>query len=95
MVEHALTKVCNVSCDDWDERILAVLLAYCTTRKCLTRHTPFCLVYGKALVMPMKYIVPSMHIALLMYMSEEGVLHNRLDELMQLEEDRFLDRFHQ
>ena len=47
ILEHALTKVCNINKDDWDLRIPIVLWAYRTTCKKLTGYTPFKLAYGK------------------------------------------------
>lgn len=62
ILENALTKVWNEQKNDWDVRISAVLWAYKTTCKKLTGQTPFRLVYGIEAVMPMEYIVPSIHI---------------------------------
>ena len=61
--ETTLTKVCNANRDEWDLKILVVLWAYRTTCKWITSWTPFKLVYGKEVVMPMEYIVPSLCIA--------------------------------
>ena len=41
ILEIALTKVCNVQQSNWDIPIPTVLWAYRTTRKKLTRETPF------------------------------------------------------
>ena len=50
ILENALTKVCNVCRDDWDQKVSVVLWAYHTTCKRLTGHTPFRLVYGKEVI---------------------------------------------
>eukprot|EP00253_Pinus_taeda_P036318 PITA_36318 len=57
--------------------------------------TPFWLVYGVEAMMPMEYIVPSLHIAALTGMTHHGALEERLAQLAELEEERFLAGFHQ
>ena len=74
VLEHALTKVCNVNRDVWDLNIPLALWAYHTTCKRLTGHTPFKLVYGKEAVMPMEYIVPFLCIAKITGMDDEAAL---------------------
>ena len=95
ILEQVPTKICNVNRDDWDERVLTVLWAYITTSKKLTRHTPFRLVYGKEAVMRMEFLVPSLCVILMIEMTEKGALEKRLDELMELEEDKIIASFHQ
>ena len=81
--------------NDWDVCIPEVLWAYRTTWKKLTTQTPFTLVYGQEVVMPMEYIVSSLRIAMLTDMADCETMEERLVQLMELEEDRFLAWFHQ
>ena len=55
----------------------------------------FRLVYGREVVMPMEYIVPSLRIVALKDMSNREALEERLMQFDKLEEERFLSRFHQ
>ena len=65
------------------------------TFKKLTGKKPFRLVYGIEAIMPMEYIVPSLHITALTEMADHETLDERLVKLMELEEDHFLVGFHQ
>jgi transposase InsO family protein len=72
------TKICSVNKDDWDLRVPVVLWAYRTTCKKLTMQTPFKLVYGLEVVLPMEYLVPSLRIATFTDMDENDVVQERL-----------------
>ena len=50
-----LTKICSTDKDDWDEKIPVVLWAYRTTYKWSTDQTPFLLVYGQEVVVPLHF----------------------------------------
>lgn len=58
-------------------------------------HTPLSLVYGMEVVMTMEYIVPSLHIAMLIGMTNHEAMEERLMQLEELEEEWFLVGFHQ
>lgn len=94
VMENALTEVCNTQRSDWDLRIATVLWAYWTTCKKLTGQTPFRLVYNVEAVMPMEYIVPSLRIAALTGMTDHRALEERLAQLAELEEERFMAGCH-
>ena len=78
ILETELTKVYNAQQNDWDLRIPAVLWAYWTTCKKLTMQTPFKLVYGIEVVVPMEYLVPSLIIVAFTYMDDTGAIRERL-----------------
>jgi hypothetical protein len=63
IVENALKYIFNVNRDDWDLKVSTILWAYRTTCKKFTWKTPFRLVYGQEVVVPLDYLVPSLCIA--------------------------------
>ena len=72
-----------------------MIWAYRTTCNKLTVHTPFRLVYGQEVVMPMKYIVPSLRVATITKMIDVDDVEEILLQLIHLEEERFIAGFHQ
>jgi hypothetical protein len=75
--------------------IPAVLWAHKTTCKKLTGQTPFRLVYGREAVVPLEFLVPSLCVASITNITERGIVKEILNQLMEMEEDRILARFHQ
>ena len=69
-------------------------MGYRTNYKRLTRQTSLKLVYRKEGVMPMEYIIPSLHIVATTGMDDEAVLEEHVEQLIHLEEDCFIAGFH-
>jgi hypothetical protein len=61
---HILRKIVIDSKQDWDHKLIVALWAYKTTYKVSTRTTPFSLVFGVEVVLPMEFEVPSLRITI-------------------------------
>jgi hypothetical protein len=52
-------------------------------------------VCGQEAVVPLEFLVPSLHVEAITNMTEHGTVRERIRQLMIMEEDRILARFHQ
>lgn len=63
ILSHNLTKIFDVGRQDWDDKVSAILWAYMTTYKRMNKATPFQLVFGTEVVLPVEFMLPSLRIA--------------------------------
>ena len=94
ILEIGLTKIILANRDEWDEKIQATLWAYRTMIKIFHKQTSFQLVYGKEAMVPAEHIIPSMFISKATRMKNNVALRERLSQLMELDESKFLPKFH-
>jgi hypothetical protein len=73
---------------NWDTKLTAALWAYRTTYKVTTRATPFLLVYGLEVTLPIEYEVESLRVAICTRLTTEQSLKNRVTDLEELDERR-------
>jgi hypothetical protein len=58
-------------------------------------QTPFKLIYGLEAVVPMEYLVPILRIGAFRGMDDTDIVQDRLAQLIEIEEDKFIAGFHQ
>ena len=58
------------------------------TPKTSTGNSPYCLVYGKEVVLPSNLLLPSLQLDQSFLQDESSPLHSRIDTLLKLEEER-------
>ena len=81
-------KVVSKTKRDWHERIGEALWAYRTTFRMPTQVTPYSLVSGVEVVLPLKRQIPSLWIAIQEGLTEEENAKLKLQELEALDEKR-------
>ena len=90
-----LTKICNIDKYDWDDNVPAIPWAYRTTYKRETNQTPFKLVYGQEVVVPLHFRQHTLEIAKVLKLDIGEAKYERLFQLQKLEEDRVIALQHQ
>ena len=77
-IKKLLKKFVSKSKRDWDDKLGECLWAYRTTVRTPTKATPFSLVYGCDVVLPLEIQIPSLHVALTKEMTNEEKHRPRL-----------------
>ncbi|WKA02825.1 hypothetical protein VitviT2T_020978 [Vitis vinifera] len=85
---NLLKKIVDKSKRDWPERVGEALRAYQTTYRTPTQATPYSLVYGVEVVLPLERQIPSLKIAIHEGLTNEDNAKLRLQELETLDEKR-------
>lgn len=88
-----LKKIVSENRRDWDQMLDLALWAFRTAFKVTTGFTPFKLVYGLEVVVPMEFLVPSLKVAITNRLDPEESLDYILEKLMQLEQDKIYSAY--
>ena len=88
VIEGIITKTVHLHRRDWAERLPEALWAYRTTWRNTTRHTPYELVYGKEVLIPIEFQVRTFKMALQLGMDLSEAQKHILEPLNELDEIR-------
>src|SRR3954462_5810336 len=87
-IEKLLKKFVSRTKRDWDEKLGECLWAYRTTVRTPTKATPFSLVYGAEVVLPLEIQILSLRVALASQMKEDDKHKARLRQLEAMDAKR-------
>jgi hypothetical protein len=83
-ISECISKLVQDNNKEWDQLIDAVLLAYRTKKHKTTGKTPFYLIYGREVTLPIDLKIPSQ-----IFQNEENPMQGRIYQLIvELEEER-------
>jgi len=77
-----------VTYKDWHEMLPYALYGYRTSMRTSTGATPFSLVYGMKVVLPIEVEIPSLSVLMEAELTEAEWCQNRYDQLNMIEEKR-------
>ncbi|MCO5574680.1 hypothetical protein L7F22_028470 [Adiantum nelumboides] len=87
-IKTIMIKIVQHEPHNWDEKLQTTLWAYRTAYRETTGMTPFRMVYGTEVAVPLEFAVPSLRMAKQYNMDFNMVLKARLEELQKLDEQR-------
>eukprot|EP00253_Pinus_taeda_P006934 PITA_06934 len=88
VLESIITKIVHLHRRDWAERLLEALWAYRTTWRNTTGHSPYELVYGKEVLLPIEFGVKTFKMAVQLGMDLSEAQKYRMEQLNELDEIR-------
>ena len=88
MLESILTKTVQLHHKDWAYRLPEELWDYRTTWRNTTRYTPYQLVYGKQVLLPIEFQVKTFRISAQLSLNLDEAQEQRMMQLNELDEIR-------
>jgi transposase InsO family protein len=88
VIEYILTKIVQLHHKDWVDRLLEALWDYRITWRNTTGHTPYELVYGKQVLLPIEFQIKTFRTAVQVGMNLDESQQQRLLQLNELDETR-------
>ncbi|RDX95562.1 hypothetical protein CR513_21893, partial [Mucuna pruriens] len=80
---------------DWHEMLPFALHGYRTTVHTSTRATPYLLVYGMEMVLPIEVEIPSLQVLMEAKLGEAEWMRTRFDQMNLIEEKRLIGQMYQ
>ena len=90
-----LTKIYSIDKDDWDDKVPVVLWADRTTHRRETNRTPFKLVYGPEVIVPLHFRQHTLKIVEVLKLDIGETKNERIFQLQKLEQDKIISIQHQ
>eukprot|EP00253_Pinus_taeda_P008357 PITA_08357 len=86
VLESIITKIVHLHRRDWAKRLPEALWAYRTTWRNATGHSPYELVYGKEILLPIEFQVKTFKMAIQLGMDLSEAQKHRMEQLNELDE---------
>ena len=88
ILEEIMTKIVKLHRRDWSDKLLEALWAYHTTWKNTTYYSPYEMVYGKQVLLPIEFQISTYRLAVELGMDLNEAQQQRMMQLNELVEVR-------